>query len=390
MQPGEQLLILGASVRAAAFSALRAGLLPWCVDRFADADLRGRCSALQLSGKYPDRFAEVAAEVVGGPWMYTGGMENHPSLVAAISARRRLWGNDAAVLRRCRPPAFLHDVARSARLPVPALAQFDPGRAGGRWLLKPLFGAGGGGVCFWSGNRSVANEDQCYLQEYIPGAPAAALYVAAAGTAELLGLTCQLSGEAWLHAPPFGYCGSIGPLPLEGPLEGALRRLGHRLAAEGGLLGLFGVDGILRDGEFWPVEINPRYTASVEVLEYAGGLQALHRHRLAFEDEPAALSGPGPAPSGGVVGKAILYARDEVTVPEDGPWLATLDTPGPVEELPDFADVPHAGERIAAGRPVLTMLARAGSVEECLTALRTRSAQVQACLGGGGEGRRVE
>src|SRR5690242_19790007 len=126
LRPGEQLLIFGASVRSAAFSALRAGLVPWCVDLFADADLRNRCPVMRLPGKYPDSFADIARSEVAGPWMYTGGLENHPLLVLEMSSLRRLWGNDAGVLQRCRQPAFLRDVARDAGLPTPALAQ--PGR----------------------------------------------------------------------------------------------------------------------------------------------------------------------------------------------------------------------------------------------------------------------
>jgi predicted ATP-grasp superfamily ATP-dependent carboligase len=221
-----------------------------------------------------------------------------------------------------------------------------------------------------------------YFQEHVEGMPAAALYCAAAGAARLLGLTRQFVGEGWLHAPAFGYCGSIGPLPLPGPLEQALTRLGDRLAAEGGLRGLFGVDGILRDGEFWTVEINPRYTASVEVLEHATGLRALHLHRLAFEDEAAVLSVALPARADGVVGKAILYAAGDVLFPEEGPWREALTAARSVEELPAFADVPRAGERIAAGRPVLTVLARSAGVAECLAALRARSAEVAARLPG--------
>ena len=45
----EHLLLFGASVRAAAFSALRAGLRPWCADLFGDADLQARCPALALA-----------------------------------------------------------------------------------------------------------------------------------------------------------------------------------------------------------------------------------------------------------------------------------------------------------------------------------------------------
>ena len=40
MSAGESVVIFGASVRAAAFSALRAGLRPWCADLFADFALK--------------------------------------------------------------------------------------------------------------------------------------------------------------------------------------------------------------------------------------------------------------------------------------------------------------------------------------------------------------
>ena len=59
------------------------------------------------------------------------------------------------------------------------------------------------------------------------------------------------------------------------PPSDDLARLGQVLAAGCGIRGLFGVDCVEENSVFWPVEINPRYTASVEVLEYASGLPAL-------------------------------------------------------------------------------------------------------------------
>ena len=47
-------------------------------------------------------------------------------------------------------------------------------------------------------------------------------------------------------------------------LAAKLQRLGEVLASASGLMGWFGIDYVLRDGEPWPVEVNPRYTASVE------------------------------------------------------------------------------------------------------------------------------
>jgi len=71
-----------------------------------------------------------------------------------------------------------------------------------------------------------------------------------------------------------------------------------------------------------------------------------------------------------IVGKAILFARETVTFPTDGPWQATLGDPPGLWEIPRFADLPHAGERIEAGRPILTFFAAAESHPHCRAALR--------------------
>ncbi len=82
---------------------------------------------------------------------------------------------------------------------------------------------------------------------------------------------------------PFLYRGSIGPWPIDATLAGRLRLLGDRLVSALGLVGWFGVDYVLHDGNPWPVEINPRYTASIEIHELAAGRSLLALHRRACE-----------------------------------------------------------------------------------------------------------
>jgi predicted ATP-grasp superfamily ATP-dependent carboligase len=376
MQSTDHLLIFGASARAAAFSALRAGLRPWCADLFADVDLRGRCSAMRLPGRYPAAFLDLIQTEVPGPWMYTGGLEAHPLLIWQMEQHRPLWGNGPGVLSRIRDPEVLSRSARKAGLRAPAVSWKRQPPTPGRWLIKPVAGSGGAGISFWS-ERSAKRRGDVYLQQYIEGVPAAALYVAFADQTTLLGVSRQLVGEDWLHAPPFRYCGSIGPLAMEPGLQGRLEHLGRELAVRTGARGLFGIDGILAEDSFWPVEVNPRYTASVEVLEYATGLCAMHHHRRAFDDSVEAVP-PGPAV--GVVGKAILYAREDGVFPADGPWRETLDAPASVEEMPAFADIPCAGSRMDAGRPVLTLMCREATMEACLAALREKADAVERSL----------
>src|SRR5207253_6364233 len=110
-----------------------------------------------------------------------------------------------------------------------------------------------------------------YCQEFIEGEPIAAVYVGDGEKARLIGVTCQLTGSDWLHARPFQYCGSVGPVSLPAETEALLERLGNVLTSGCRLRGLFGADCVVRDGTPYLVEVNPRYTASIEILEYATG-----------------------------------------------------------------------------------------------------------------------
>jgi predicted ATP-grasp superfamily ATP-dependent carboligase len=398
------LLIFGASARAAAFSALRAGLSPWCADLFADADLQARCPAMRLpADRYPHGFLYLDKPELKAPWMFTGGLENHVDVIKALAGNRMLWGNRASAVSLTRDPAFLGTILRGEGVPAPRVRPcFGALPRSGRWLIKPRRGAGGSGIRFFAIGPECARAKRRgllatvhemvqdlvgalpvdrsgnYLQEFIDGTPLAAVFVGEIGRCRFLGATRQLVGAEWLHAKPFQYCGSIGPVELNIELNGRLKRLGSALERFGLLRGLFGVDCILRDSVPWPVEVNPRYTASIEVLEYGAGVPAMALHRRVFEtNAPAPRAKPQAAE---VVGKAILYARETLVFPEDGPWMATLRNPGLIDEMPAFADIPHAGEPIEARRPILTFFARAASEDACLAELKAIAADLDRWL----------
>jgi predicted ATP-grasp superfamily ATP-dependent carboligase len=302
--------------------------------------------------------------------MFTGGLENYLGLVESMAKRRPLWGNDREKLFQVRHPANLEKLLRRGGVPtLPVCWYGDPPSVPGRYVVKPLTGSGGLGIRFWKGevSRDPSVLPAAYLQRYLDGESWAAVYVGNSRTGRLLGVTRQLVGCDWLHAPPFRYCGSIGPLTPPANLYDQLQRIGRVLGGTAKLDGLFGVDGIVEGGIFWPVEVNPRYTASVEVLEHATGLQALAWHRYVYVY--SAPKPPTAQPATAIVGKAILHARAALTFPKDGPW-ARYRTDPPIHDLPEFADVPLAHERIPAGRPILTFFARAASVEECEEELR--------------------
>ena len=210
-----------------------------------------------------------------------------------------------------------------------------------------------------------------------------AVFVRARGDVRLLGVTEQLIGEEWLNAPPFRYAGNIGPVAVSDEVRYDLLRIGLVLGEGCGLLGLFGVDFVLDEGRPWVVEVNPRYPASVEVLELGTGVLALPLHRTAFDPE-AAPAGRIPSPAR-VIGKAVLYAPRRLVVPGFDPGHLG-DTLGSVVRAArhlagvHLADIPAPGEVIEAGWPILTVLAAAESCDRCQTTLRQRAARVQRVL----------
>jgi predicted ATP-grasp superfamily ATP-dependent carboligase len=172
-----------------------------------------------------------------------------------------------------------------------------------------------------------------------------------------------------------------------------IRRIGAALADAFALRGLFGCDFLLHGGTAWLTEVNPRYAASVEVIEHALGRSLLGGHvRTCLPSSGADLAllpEPGPGVTAAadrrIVGKAILFAPHEFVVSED---LTGAVAPL-VGELPSLADIPRAGTLIEAGHPVCTVLAAAGDWETCLAELRDRVQALKHRLFPAGTGGRV-
>lgn len=346
------LVIVGASARAAAFSALRAGWSPWCADLFADVDLGAVCPVTRIHD-YPRGLESLLDQAPAGDWIYTGALENDPDLVERLSRSRRLLGNSPATLRRARDPFVWSQALARASLRVLACeptAERLP--TDGSWLRKRIRSSAGSHVHAWRGQGSLAQDPDWFFQQRIEGRSCGAVFVAAAGRSRLLGVSEQLLFADKSGQDRFRYAGSRGPLVLDEPLRAELVRLGEVLAAELELVGLFGVDVVLASGQVWPVEINPRYTASVEVLELGLGLDAMRYHLAACL--MGELPGNIPQVPRGTCLKWIMRApRDEVISPE---FVACALARNVVGEWPRVADIPAPGTRIRAGQPILTLI----------------------------------
>jgi predicted ATP-grasp superfamily ATP-dependent carboligase len=360
--------VVGASARAAVHSLLRAGFNAWAVDLFGDRDLArvAPCAVCPLED-YPAALPRLAEQFPPGPVMYTGGLENHPDVVAELARTREVWGNPPHILQLAREPDLIQRVLADAGFQAPDVVLDGDPPPGRRWLVKPRVGSGGAGIRFLGpGERP---RDGRYAQEFIDGVPMSAQFVSGPHQTVLLGVTEQLVGEWWLHSGGFRYCGNVGPVSHAGDELACLPFIGGMLAGGVGLVGLWGLDFVLREGTVWPVELNPRYTAAAEVVEHATGRAFLGG---------AATTTPPP---GQAVGKAVYYAPHAITFPASGPWDADLAGEFDPWRLPAFADIPHPGTTFAPGQPVITILVSGSSPTECRERLQSRAGELDRIFG---------
>ncbi|MCA9185605.1 MAG: ATP-grasp domain-containing protein, partial [Planctomycetales bacterium] len=401
------LLIVGASARAAAQSAHRAGLSVTAVDLFADSDLAAIARTCQLAAHdYPHAALPIARKLKECMCMYTGGLENYPLVVGEIGRAARLLGNDQGALTAVRDPVRLATVLQAAHWnTLQVYERIVDLPSEGEWICKPRRSCGGNRVRRLSAARHEADdvvEEGCYFQQWMPGRSYAASYLATSDGCYLLGVTRQwhrrdlfdrraadrFGDEAWQ------YLGSCGPLSMDAATCQQWWQLGTIIADGFDLQGLFGIDAIVsepgvlehqedreshlgpgiepeggqpRMGEqrIWLVEVNPRYTASMELWERTTGVSCVRNHVnacLGFTLDDQLQRGPIPAdhqlqiwgkviffaPSAGVVSarflEEVLSRGGVVTGGDGGAW-------------PMVCDIPSVGTEVRSGWPVCTLFA---------------------------------
>ena len=360
--------------------------------------------ALSLGRSFTARAAARAARSIEyDAVVYLSSFENHPNAVSALAAGRTLWGNAPEVLRRVRNPMLVAQALRDRGCAVPEAylspdvqvvpdpyvapdpyvvsgvspASMQPRREvrlkpNTTWLVKPLASGGGHRVHLWPGAAGLPRG--CYLQELVEGTPGSVVFVASGGRAVPIGVSRQLIGDRTFGAAGYRYCGNILSAAGDTGDAALVERAGalaRAVAEEFGVVGVNGIDFVARDGVPYAIEVNPRWCASMELVERAYGLSVFGAHAA------ACANGVLPEfdllrarPSAAALGKAVVFARRDVAVGDTREWLADASV----------RDVPHPGERIAAGGAVCTVFAAGREAASCHAALARRAERVYAEL----------
>ncbi|HTI50726.1 MAG TPA: hypothetical protein VL475_07240, partial [Planctomycetaceae bacterium] len=157
-----------------------------------------------------------------------------------------------------------------------------------------------------------------------------------------------------------------------------MRQIGERLADEARLWGLFGCDFIVEGDTPWLTEVNPRYTAAMELLDHQWGLSLIDWHcQACASNDPDISNSKSEIPNlnseisnlkfqisdlrsqipdrqtDRCFGKIILFA-DRDLIAGDARHLLR---PPCDDGLPNVADLPPPGQHISAGQPVCSLFA---------------------------------
>lgn len=357
---GETVLIAALSGRGLAASARRAGYLPLVADAFADADTRDHTAhfvcitdAVRIGLRAKPVFAALGALEAGAERPPLGlilgsGFEDRPKLIAALSRRFALIGNDAATVARCKDPAALSALLDTLQIAHPETRITPPTDAAG-WLSKRTGGSGGTHIV------PAANAERStrrYVQRKLDGEPVSVLAVATRRGAQIVGISRQWTIGSGPR--PYRYGGAVGPVSLTPTVDTALRSAAERICAALALVGLVAFDFLLVGETSFLLEVNPRPSATLDVFDDADG--SLFRAHL----DACAGRTPRLPSTNGARAAAILYA-------ERGPLRV-----GEVAWPEWAADRPAPGSRVPRHRPIATVFAREPSPEAALHSVRQR------------------
>ncbi|HWQ70377.1 MAG TPA: ATP-grasp domain-containing protein [Patescibacteria group bacterium] len=377
-----EILIGGVSARGLAESAVRSGLRHRIVtvDYFGDFDLGLLCTYRSIKRDLnlpydPGYLIQASAGLTFDALMYVANLENYPSVIEAMTGGKPILGNGPAVLASVRDPARFFEFLAQVGIPAPKIA-FGPEPSdldsGTIWLRKPLQSGGGHGIAVHlPGDRL---EPGYLLQECLDGLPCGAVFAADGWDACLLGISEQLIGRHEFGADDFRYCGSIlGPIWVGraewGDLVERIRQIVRAITREFHLVGVNGIDFILKGETVYPLEINPRYTASMELIEWAYRLNIFKTHLDACHGQLPDFDLLA-SPCEGYFGKAIPFAAQTLIFHDPRWWFDQ-----------GVRDLPLEGEQIAQGKPVCTVFSRGPSRSACYNQLIRAAAEIeQQCL----------
>jgi len=401
------MVILGASCRAAAQCAARSGYQPHSYDLFVDRDLVDCSHTGQLDALQGSEVQWRNPHWNGKPMLLAGGMEHRPELVDRLRSHGLRCGVTGWMISELRDVekwqswAIISGIGfPETRFSLPLALDHSGNLADLRdqqWLRKRKNGAGGIGIIVQSiaAEPEVNDESQHYWQRQLHGTSIGTSFLSDAVRNHTLFSARSLTQDDVWGPEPYSYRGSVGPIELPPRIQQQLDRFGETVRREVGHRGLWQADFIISDDRLSLLEINPRWSASMELLDAIAprstlgkdGLETRSRlvewHVHSLGESPVSLKPNAASPAsttGSTIGKCIIYAQRDQRIDEqllESWWKNRWH--GSVQELDTcvrYADIPSTPATIDRGYPILSCFASGNSFGSIVNQFRNAASDI--------------
>jgi hypothetical protein len=338
-----KLLLIGPSTRAMAESAARARYNFFTIDFFGDSDQKAVCenySLREMGLEYAlKNLVQASLTKDFTHVIYGSGFENHPDLVKEFEKKSIVLGNDSKTLKKVRDWRIFFRTLKKLgiRYPETRIVKADEVEDVKGMIVKPTSSGGGRYV---STSSKAALEGELLLQEFIEGKPISTSVLCSDSECHYVGATEQIIGD---QSGTFRYCGNVSPADNIRELE----EISLNIAEAFKLKGCNGIDFILSPEGPCVLEVNPRLTGAMEVIEKSYKLNLVDLHVKACLGE-VEIEKQVPK---GFYGRKIVYAQRDIRFNIRAPKF--------------IKDVPHFNDKIQKGNPICTVLGFGKTLQQC-------------------------
>lgn len=413
----DALFVVGFSCRSLAQSARRQGFSPLVIDRCGDRDTREAAKLYSVWMPEEDLTEEtIDLFLIDRPsrldltssfprhCMLAGGTENQIDLIARLSRKFpdmmkpeqyasmrswknwRSWSEHSGMIfpRSWELGTILSDPIELKCLPIDSTDSHE-------YLIKRLDQAGGLGVSTWNPEEAPLASHMALgarngiIQERIDGQSVGVTFLSSAHGSLALGCT-----EAWPTQPhPWGafvYQGSVGPVSLQQEDWTLLEAFAKNVTIASQWRGLWQADFIRKGSHWYLLEINPRWTASMEILEASTGMELVRLNCLAVSGQLASdewqkllqnNQSSRMTPSR-CFAKRVLYAPHSIALNEamiERWWrhrlpLESFMIDSKTSSLCWFADIPNEPMQFETGYPICSIVGVSATTEDLKTAMK--------------------
>ncbi|MCK4842395.1 MAG: ATP-grasp domain-containing protein [Methylococcales bacterium] len=365
--PGKikNILIIANSARMLAQSANDIGYQALCIDCFSDDDTQLlaldliKVDSLALNYVKP-AFLALANQHTITHFIYGSGLDSHRNTFEFLHQHLIALGNDLAVFSAVQNKAYFFSELNKLKIPYPQTVFKQPIDSK-NWLLKPKAGEGGLAIKQWD-TLDQDDSHSHYWQKYIVGIPMSVLFIANSQQYKIIGFQQQLVTP--IADYPFVFSGVISQPEVDNEIQQIVNQWLKKIVFKFALKGLNSLDFMVKDKQYYALEINARPSASMQL--YDDSLLSSHINCFIADNLDSGLDNMLPIKI--YQAYQIVFAEMTVEINSKTKWPCWC------------VDIPKMGSIIHTGMPICSIIARDKNEQQIKDLLLLRQQEIKQLL----------